>query len=757
MPLIVDFKNIDKGDLSLVGGKGANLGEMTKAKFPVPGGFAVTVPSYELFLKENEIAQKIYDILKPVDVDDPAQLESASRRIQKIIISSKFPVSVHKELVNAYKKMSGRFKPALVAVRSSATAEDLPGMSFAGQQATFLNIKGENNLQVAVRECWASLFTPRAIYYRTQNKIPHEGVGISVIVQKMVQSSVSGTMFSIDPVTNFKDRIVIEAVWGLGEMIVQGSVVPDRYVVQKETFSILSKEVNTQKIQLIKSNEKTLETDVPKKLRDKIKLTEEEVVKLAKLADGLQKHYYFPQDIEWAKEGKDLYIVQTRPVTTIKETKSSKTKSKGESTDHSTPILTGIPASPGIGSGHVKILKSPSEIGRVSKGDILVAPMTSPDYVPAMKKAAAIVTDQGGMTSHAAIVSREMGTPAVVGTKIATTTLIEGDIVTVNGESGHIFMGGNIAAAEVSKKKADKKKKYKKNLKTATKIYVNLGEPELSAKVSKQNVDGVGLLRAEFMIANIGIHPKQAIKLHKQDDFVNKLVKDLTTFCKNFGERPVIYRATDFKTNEYRSLEGGKTWEPDEPNPMLGYRGAFRYVADPEVFNLELRAIRKVRAIHKNLHLMIPFVRSPEELRRVRRFVETEGFFDDPTFKFWMMVELPVNVILLDKFIEVGIDGVSVGSNDLTMLLQGTDRDNSTVASAFNERSPEVIWALKRVIRKCHKAGITASICGQAVSSYDELVEILVKAGITSLSVNPDAIDRVRNVVYEVEKNIGVK
>ena len=481
------------------------------------------------------------------------------------------------------------------------------------------------------------------------------------------------------------------------------------------------------------------------------------MVKLAKLADGLQKHYYFPQDIEWAKEGKDLYIVQTRPVTTIKETKSSKTKSKGESTDHSTPILTGIPASPGIGSGHVKILKSPSEIGRVSKGDILVAPMTSPDYVPAMKKAAAIVTDQGGMTSHAAIVSREMGTPAVVGTKIATTTLIEGDIVTVNGESGHIFMGGNIAAAEVSKKKADKKKKYKKNLKTATKIYVNLGEPELSAKVSKQNVDGVGLLRAEFMIANIGIHPKQAIKLHKQDDFVNKLVKDLTTFCKNFGERPVIYRATDFKTNEYRSLEGGKTWEPDEPNPMLGYRGAFRYVADPEVFNLELRAIRKVRAIHKNLHLMIPFVRSPEELRRVRRFVETEGFFDDPTFKFWMMVELPVNVILLDKFIEVGIDGVSVGSNDLTMLLQGTDRDNSTVASAFNERSPEVIWALKRVIRKCHKAGITASICGQAVSSYDELVEILVKAGITSLSVNPDAIDRVRNVVYEVEKNIGVK
>lgn len=758
LPLVADFKDIDKHDLSLVGGKGANLGEMTKAKFPVPGGFAVTVPSYDLFLKENEIAQKIYDILKPTDVDDPVQLKKASRSIQKIINSSKFPESVHKELIKSYKKLSGRFKSALVAVRSSATAEDLPGMSFAGQQATFLNIKGENNLQVAVRECWASLFTPRAIYYRTQNKIPHEGVGISVIVQKMVQSVVSGTMFSVDPVTKFKDRIVIEAVWGLGEMIVQGSVVPDRYVVQKETFSVLSKEVNNQKIQLIKKGEKTIETDVPRKLQNKMKLSEEEIIKLAKIADGLQRHYYFPQDIEWAKEGKNLYIVQTRPVTALGEIKSSKgKKKKGEKVDSqkpTTPILTGIPASPGMGSGHVKILKSPSEIGRISKGDILVAPMTSPDYVPAMKKAAAIVTDQGGMTSHAAIVSREMGTPAVVGTKNATTTLKEGDVVTVNGESGHIFKGGNIILSEVSKEKQEKKKKYKKNLKTATKVYVNLGEPDLAKKISKMNVDGVGLLRAEFMIANIGIHPKQAIKLHKQDKFVKHLVSDLKTFCKNFGQKPVIYRATDFKTNEYRSLEGGKTWEPEEPNPMLGYRGAFRYITDPEVFNLELRAIRIVRQKYKNLHLMIPYVRSPEELRRVRRFVEVEGFFEDPSFKFWMMVELPVNVILLDKFIEIGIDGVSVGSNDLTMLLQGTDRDNSTVATSFNERAPEVIWALKRVIKKCQKAGITSSICGQAVSSYDEMVETLVKAGITSVSVNPDAIDRVRNVIYEVEKNI---
>lgn len=753
LPLIVDFSEIDKKDIPLVGGKGANLGEMVSAGFPVPSGFAVTVPSYNLFLTENQITDKIYDILKTIDVDDPDQLKNASSSVQKLITSSKFPEDVHKELVKFYKKLSGRFKTALVAVRSSATAEDLPGMSFAGQQATFLNVKGENNLQIAIRECWASLYTPRAIYYRTQNKIPHEKTGISVIVQKMVQSDVSGVMFSIDPVSNYKDRIVIDAVWGLGEMIVQGSYVPDHYVVQKGTFSILSKEVNLQEKQLIRKGDKTKEYDVPKKFQDKVKLTEIEIIKLAKLADGLQKHYYFPQDIEWAREKGRLYIVQTRPVTTIdKELKKSKA---GDMVgDSSTPILGGIPASPGIGSGVVRILKSPKEIDKVKSGDVLVAPMTSPDYVPAMKKASAIVTNEGGMTSHAAIVSREMGTPAVVGTKNATDVLREGDVVTVDGKTGKIFSGGDVKISHGDKDETKKIKKIKTKLKTATKVYVNLAEPELAKKVSKMNVDGVGLLRAEFMIANIGIHPKQAIKLKKQDKFVSRLVDGLSEFAKQFSPRPVVYRATDFKTNEYRSLEGGKIWEPEEPNPMLGYRGAFRYINDPEVFNLELRAIKEVRKRYQNLHMMVPFVRSVDELRRVRRFVETEGLFNDPTFKFWMMVELPVNVILLDKFIEVGIDGVSVGSNDLTMLLQGTDRDNSTVATSFNERSPEVMWALRRIIKKCHKSKVTVSICGQAVSTYDEMVEALIKMGITSVSVNPDAVDRVRNLIYETEKRI---
>ncbi len=755
LPLVIDFKDIDKDSLSLVGGKGANLGEMTKAGFPVPGGFAVTVPAYDLFLKENDISAKIYEILGTTDVNDPTQLESASKRIQKIIKSSKFPEAVFKDVTKSYKKLSGKFSKALVAVRSSATAEDLPGMSFAGQQATFLNIKGEANLQVAIRECWASLFTPRAIYYRVQNKIKHERVGISVIVQRMVQSEVSGIMFSIDPVTNHKDRIIIDAVWGLGEMIVQGSYIPDHYVVQKETFAILSKEVNEQKMQYVKDGQETKEIPVQHKNVDRIKLTDEQIISLAKISQKLQEHYYFPQDSEWALEKGKLYIVQTRPITTIEKTSKITNDENTENTENTSnltaPILKGIPASPGIGTGTVKVLKSPKEIDKVKAGDILVAPMTSPDYVPAMKKAVAIVTNEGGMTSHAAIVSREMGIPCVVGTKEGTKVLKDGDIITVNGKTGEIYAGS--FKIKEDKNVPVKKEEYKER-KTATKLYVNLAEPDLAKNVSKMNVDGVGLLRAEFMIADIGIHPKEAIKRKVQHKFVDKMVDSLTKFCESFYPRQVVYRTTDFKTNEYRSLEGGKHWEPYESNPMLGFRGAFRYISDPEVFNLELQAIKEVRRKYPNLHIMIPFVRSPEELRRVKRLVHSNGLFEDPNFKFWMMVELPVNVIMLEEFIKVGIDGVSIGSNDLTMLIQGTDRDNATVATEFNEMSPEVLWAIKKIIATCNKHNVTCSICGQAASTYNEMIEVLVKAGITSISVNPDAVKRVREMIYQAEKEI---
>ncbi len=748
-PNILFFKDIDKHSIPLVGGKGANLGEMTQAGFPVPYGFAVTVSAYDIFLDHNNLLQEINGIIKITDVNDPAQLADSSRKIQKKIIQSEFPAEVSKEIIQAYKKLSGGlFKKALVAVRSSATAEDLPGMSFAGQQATFLDIKGEANLINSVRECWASLFTARAIFYRAENKISSEKVKISVIVQKMVKSEVSGVMFSVNPVTEEKDRIVIEAVWGLGEMIVQGSVMPDKYLVQKETFAILYKEISDQAIQLARVNNEAKEIEVPKNRRNLQKISDEEVVKLAKLAQKLQDHYYFPQDMEWAKEGKDLYIVQTRPVTTL----GGKIKGEvrgGEIQTATTPILTGTSASPGIGTGPVRIIKSANEIGKVKKGDVLVSTMTSPDFVPAMKRASAIVTDQGGATSHAAIVSRELGIPCVVGTKDATKKLKDDFMITVDGTKGLVFLGSKTI---VEKKEVTTSQP--KHLKTATKVYVNLAEPERVKDVAKLNADGVGLLRAEFMIANIGIHPKEAIKNKKQEVFIDKLAKDLEIFCKAFYPRPVVYRATDFKTNEYRQLPGGAKWEPVEPNPLLGFRGAFRYIRNPEVFSLELQAIKRVREKYDNLRLMIPFVRSPEEMAQVRRLVASEGLFESSTFKLWMMVELPVNVILLEEFIKVGIDGVSIGSNDLSMLILGTDRDNAEVSQAFNERSEAVWWALKHVITTCNKYNVTSSLCGQAVSTYDDLVDKLVKAGITSVSVNPDAIDRVREVIYNSEKKI---
>lgn len=754
-PLVVFFKDIDKSDIASVGGKGANLGEMSQAHFPVPPGFAVTVAAYDLFLEKNQIAKRINEILKEVDVNKSDELEHASKRVQKIVTTGEIPDEVADEVAKAYKKLSGLFGRVYVAARSSATAEDLPGASFAGQQATFLNVKGDTNLLVALRECWASLFTGRAIFYREQNKIPHEKVKISVIVQKMIQSEVSGVMFTIDPVTNDKDKIVIESVWGLGEMIVQGSVIPDTYVVQKETFAILSKEISDQSIQLIKRGEKNVETEVPASIREKPKLTDEEIIKLAKVGEGLQKHYYFPQDIEWAKEKGNLYIVQTRPVTTIGKTKTKGEKSKEQDMGvktAETPILTGAPASPGIGSGTVKVLKSPKEINKVKQGDVLVAEMTSPDYVPAMKKASAIVTDKGGQTSHAAIVSRELGIPCVVGTQEATKSLKDGTLVTVDGSRGLVYLGSKVKSE--SKEHGEQKEKIIRQ-KTATRLYVNLAEKELAEKTAALNVEGVGLLRAEFMIANIGIHPKEAIRQKKQSKFIDQLAQDMSLFCRAFYPRPVVYRATDFKTNEYRSLPGGEKWEPEESNPMLGYRGAYRYIASPDVFNLELQAMKKVRDRYKNLWLMIPFVRSPQELAKVRRLVAAEGLFESPTFRFWMMVEIPINVILIEDFIKVGIDGVSVGSNDLTMLVTGTDRDNAEVAEAFDERSPALLWSLRRVIKHCSKAGVTTSICGQAPSTYPDLVEKLVRYGITSISVNPDAINKTRGIILAAEKEVA--
>jgi pyruvate,water dikinase len=749
---ILWFREISHEDINLAGGKGANLGEMYSINIPVPNGFVVTSAAYFKFIKENNFQDKIKDILKTTDIDQPDQLLDASNKIKKIIRSGKINNDTAITVMSAYKKLSGfgGLKHVPVAVRSSATAEDLPDASFAGQQETFLNVVGEANVLNRVRDCWASLFTPRAIFYREKKKFDHFKVGIAVPVQKLITSEVSGIAFTVNPVTNEKNQIIIETIWGLGEYIVQGKVTPDQYIVDKNDWKIISENHVSQDVQLIKSSDETKEVSVPKSKQNKQKIDHQTVIKIAKICQKLHNHYGKPQDIEFAIEKGEVYIVQTRPITTI--ISNQKTLDSQTSKITQKPDLQGEPASPGTVSGKVIIIKSPKEINRVSKGQVLVTTMTTPDFVPAMKKVNGILTDKGGQTSHAAIVSRELGVPCVVGTKVATKMFKEGDLVTLNGTTGEVWKG-NLIGNEINTPKITTAH-ITHNLKTATKVYVNLGEPELAADISKKNVDGIGLLRAEFMIANIGIHPKRIIAEGREKEYIKRLANDMATFCKNFNPRPVVYRATDFKTNEYRSLRWGKLYEPEEPNPLMGFRGASRYISSPDVFYMELEAIKQVREKHglKNLWLMIPFVRTPQELADVKKVIAAAGLLRSPSFKLFMMVEIPSNVILLDQFIDVGIDGISIGSNDLTMLTLGLDRDNSEVAKLFNELDPAVLWSLKRAITKAKKRGITSSICGQAPSNYPELVEKLVKWGVTSISVSPDAIDSTREVIAWAEK-----
>lgn len=749
---VVWFKDVDRDDVAIVGGKGANLGEMTQAGFPVPPGFVVTVHAYETFLEEARLRDKITELLSTVNVNESASLDSTAIKIQKLITRSSFPREIALEIIRAYFKLgSTSLKHPIVAVRSSATAEDLPGASFAGQQATFLNVQGEANLIEKVKEAWASLFTARAIFYRATNHYDHFKVGIAIPVQKMVESETSGIMFTIDPVTNDKSKIVIEAVFGLGEMIVQGAVTPDHYEVNKQSLSISNKDVHIQEKMMRKKGLSNEIIRLDKKDGGQQKLTDGQIIKLAQIGKKLEQHYYFPQDSEWAIENGQIYVVQTRPVTTTGKKSSGISNLKTESRSLKTLIAKGDPASPGMHSGPVKILGSAKEIGKISVGDILVAEQTNPDYVPAMRKAVAIVTERGGRTSHAAIVSRELGIPAVVGAKDIRKHVREGEIITVNGSTGEIFKGAvrsSVDARELSVKR--------ERIKTATKVYVNLAEPSRAHTVAQMDTDGVGLLRAEFMIADIGTHPRKLIHDGKQKLFVDTLATQLETFCKAFAPRPVVYRTTDFKTNEYRHLKGGEAFEPEEPNPMLGFRGAARYTADTQVFDMELDAIKMVRNKMglKNLWMMIPFVRTPKELMDVKKIIAARDLTRSSSFKLWLMCEIPTNVIRIDDFLDVGIDGVSIGSNDLTMLMLGTDRDNSEVAHDFSERDESVLWAFERVIRACSKRGVTSSMCGQAPSDYPDLVEKLVSWGITSVSVNPDAVSHVRQTVADAEHRL---
>lgn len=744
------FKDTSRKDIPRVGGKGANLGEMTKAGIPVPDGFCVTAQAYYYFIEKNNLQDKIKKILKDLDVNNSKSLEEKSKAVRSLILNAKMPEDLAKDIIEAYKKFPK--KNAEVAVRSSATAEDLPDASFAGQQATYLNISGEKDVVKTVQKCWASLFTDRAVFYRTEKNFDHLKVGIAVPIQMMVQSEVSGVMFTINPVNNDKSVIVVESVWGLGELIVQGTVTPDHFEIDRKTYKIINKQISSQEIQLTKEKGVTKQIKVSKSKIDKQKVSDSVILRVAKLGQRLQDHYKFPQDIEWAYEKGKVYIVQTRPITTIEAVESiSESAEIVGSTPK--PILSGAGASPGIISGKVKVLNSPKENDKVKQGDILVAGMTTPDYVPAMKRAVAIITDEGGQTSHAAIVSRELGVPCIVGTGQATKVLKNDQIITVDAIKGQVYKG----ELEVKKTKENLPKGIKsiRDIKTHTKVYVNLGEPELAHQMAQKYVDGVGLLRAEFIISEyIGAHPRYLLEQKKRTFFVNKLAEGLEDFCQAFGERPVIYRTTDFKSNEYRGLKGGEKYEDEETNPMIGYRGCHRYLVDDDVFLMELDAIKKVRDKmgYKNLHVMIPFIRTVEQLKDIKHIMAKNGLPRRSNFKLYMMAEIPNNVFMLDEFIDVGIDGVSIGSNDLTMLVLGTDRDNKKVSEVYDERNPGVQKALEIIVRTCKRRGIDCSICGQAPSNYPEMTKDLVSWGATSVSVSPDMLNKTRMIVYNAEK-----
>ncbi|MFC2175150.1 phosphoenolpyruvate synthase [archaeon] len=749
MASIVWFKDVSKGDIPTVGGKGANLGEMANAKFPIPGGFILTAQTYFSYVKRSGIQKRIIELANSVDVNDTAELQATARKIQETILGAPMLRDIADDIKDEYNKLcKQRGGQVYVAARSSATAEDLPEASFAGQQATYLDVQGENELIKAVRKCWASLYTPRAIFYRVTQGFPHEQVGIAVVVQEMVKSEVAGVMFTSEPTGMRPNELVIESAYGLGEAVVGGKVTPDTYIIDKKNVEIKTKKTSTQK-EMIVRNERGLGTvvaPVPPIKQSLQKLPDNLIIELAEIGKKIEAHYNSPQDIEWGLQDGKLFILQSRAITTLQMKKGEGVKPTGEE------LTRGLGASPGVGSGIVKMVHSMEDLPKVQKGDILVTEMTNPDMVPAMQRAAAIVTDEGGITCHAAIVSRELGIPCIVGTENITDLVRDGDKITVDATNNVVYKGiiGIESEAELTPEELASAPK------TKTHIYLNLGVPEMAEKYKDYPVDGVGLMREEFIIATyVKEHPLKLIREGRQQVFIDKLSEGISIVAAAFSPRPVVLRMSDFKTNEYRDLEGGEEFEPEEDNPMIGWRGASRYHHEDykDAFVLELKAIKKARETHKNIWIMLPFVRTVKEVQEVEAIMKTEGLERGHDFKLWMMAEIPSNALMAEEFADY-VDGFSIGSNDLTQLVLGVDRDSEILGKMglFDERNAAVKKAIKMIIAGAHKKGKTVSLCGQAPSNYPDFAEFLVEEGIDSMSINADAVVKVRTVVAAAEK-----
>ncbi len=780
--LVLWFETLRVTDIPIVGGKNASLGEMISAGLPVPPGFAVTAYAYEKYLDETHLVDKIYKIINEVvtDKNDPNLYDVASKKIRALIEKTPIPKEIETAIRTAYKETNKRLnmKDAFVAVRSSATAEDLPDASFAGQQETFLNVKGIDDLLDKVLKCWSSLFTPRAIFYRNEKNFAHEKVFISVGVQKMVNSRAAGVMFTINPVTGAQDEIMIEGNYGLGETVVSGVVNPDNFIVEKNSTTIKERRISKKTVMYIRDAKtgSTVHLDVPE---DKQKITcvsDEEVLKLAELAKRIERHYGKAMDIEWAIDQdlpfpSNIFIVQARPET-VWSSKQAETLEKPEDKKNEEQlkvVVKGISAGRrGYAAGTAKIVLSRDEANReMKKGDILVTVMTDPDFVPFMKLASAIVTDRGGATSHAAIVSRELNIPCVVGTETATQVMKTGQQYTVDSRNAVIY-AGVLAQAVAPQPSAPNGAATAATVMqiaesapiTATKIYMNLAAPEMVEQYKNLPFQGIGLMRTEFIFLNyVGEHPLYLIETGQSQKLIDKFAEGVSTVARAVEPRPVVVRFSDFKTNEYRNLKGGAKYEIVEENPMLGWRGCSRYISKwyIEAFRLECKAIQKCRTEWglKNVWVMLPMVRTVWEAKKVLEIMKEEGLERGRDFKVWFMAETPSIAIMADEFSKL-VDGFSIGSNDMTQGILMIDRDSERLGQMgyFDERDPAVKRIIAHLIRVAHENGCTVSICGEGPSNLPDFAEFLVRVGIDSISVNNDAVVATKQNVAAVEHKI---